>query len=101
MARNAVLINFPNRTMDVELFKAVIQSDLEVFRSPDPGLVHRWHRKVCDEGKIKDKESLYHCKRSCGENIADRIELANYLLDAGGRSEDLRKELEYLLWLTV
>ena len=81
---------------DVELFRAVIQSDLQVFRSPDPGLLHRWHRKVCDEKSIKDKEALYHCKRSRGENIADRIELANYLLDVGDRNEDLHKELEYL-----
>ena len=81
---------------DVELFKAVIQSNLEVFRSPDPGLVHRWHRKVCDKDKIKDKEVLYHCKRSRGENIADRIELANFILEAGGRNEELHEELKYL-----
>ena len=81
---------------DVELFKAVLQSDLEVFRSPDPGLLHRWHRKVCDEDKITDKKALYHCKRSRGENIADRIELANYILDVGNRNEGLHKELNYL-----
>ena len=82
---------------DVELYKAVIQKDFEVFRSPDPGLLHRWHRKVCDEKKITDKEALYHCKRSRGENIADRIELANYLLTAADKNKCLNEELNYLV----
>ena len=33
---------------DVQLYRKLISSNLEVMRSPDPGIFHIWHAKDCD-----------------------------------------------------
>ena len=33
---------------DVQLYRKLISSNLEVMRSPDPGIYHIWHEKECD-----------------------------------------------------
>ena len=65
---------------DVDFLERTLKAGLEPFRSPDPGLVHNWHPKICDRGIIADNRTYEDCMRSRGENLADRIELANYVL---------------------
>lgn len=64
---------------DVDFLERTLKAGLEPFRTPDPGLVHNWHPKVCDRRAIADNRTYEDCLRSRNENLADRIELANYV----------------------
>lgn len=64
---------------DVDFLNKVLQAGFEVFRAPDPGLIHNWHRKVCDNSTVSNVLAYEHCLQSRGENLADRIELAQYV----------------------
>lgn len=64
---------------DIDLLNRVISKGLEIFRAPDPGLIHLWHRKECDKSKIASKRAYKHCLQSKAENLADRTELAHYV----------------------
>ena len=66
---------------DVDLLNRVLKSGLEVFRAPDPGLIHNWHSKSCNKDKISNPAVYEHCLQSKGENLADRIELAQYVFE--------------------
>lgn len=66
---------------DVDLLNKVLQSGLEVFRAPDPGLIHNWHSKMCNKEKVSNMAAYEHCLQSKGENLADRIELAQYVFE--------------------
>ena len=67
---------------DVDFLNRVLDHGLEVFRAPDPGLVHNWHRKVCNKGTVTNVAAYEHCLMSKGENLADRIELAQYVFES-------------------
>lgn len=64
---------------DVKFFESVVRKKLEVLRAPDPGLSHRWHEKTCPASLSKTQHA--HCLTSRGENLADRIELANFIYE--------------------
>ena len=65
---------------DVKFYEMVLKKKyLEVFRVPDPGLTHRWHEKHCSDDLSEEQKS--HCFSSRGENLADRIQLANFIYD--------------------
>lgn len=64
---------------DIDLLNRVMTHNLNVFRSPDPGLVHMWHRKVCDKSSVVSPKAYQHCLQSKAENLADRTELAQYV----------------------
>lgn len=66
---------------DVDFMNRVLEKGMEIFRAPDPGLVHNWHRKVCDKATVSNPVAYDHCLMSKGENLADRIELAQYVFD--------------------
>lgn len=67
---------------DVDLLNKVLKAGLEVFRAPDPGLIHNWHSKGCSRDKILSPAAYEHCLQSKGENLADRIELAQYVFES-------------------
>ena len=67
---------------DVDFLSRVLRKGLEIFRAPDPGLIHNWHRKVCDKSTVISSVAYEHCLMSKGENLADRIELAHYVFDS-------------------
>ena len=64
---------------DVELYEKILRKKIKVFRAPDTALTHRWHQKICSEAHSTAKQ-YKHCLSSQGENLADRIELAQYIL---------------------
>ncbi len=64
---------------DVDLLNKVMRSGLEVFRAPDPGLIHNWHTKNCNKDTITNSAAYEHCLQSKGENLADRVELSQYV----------------------
>ena len=66
---------------DVNFFEQVLRRRIEVFRSPDTALRHHWHEKTCLE-TLTEKQ-YKHCLSSRGENLADRIELANFIYNSG------------------
>ena len=66
---------------DVDFFNRVVSHGLEVFRAPDPGLVHLWHRKVCDKSTVATSDAYLHCLQSKAENLGDRVELAQYVFE--------------------
>ena len=66
---------------DVDFMNRALGKGLEVFRAPDPGLIHNWHRKVCNKSTVSNPVAYDHCLMSKGENLADRIELAQYVFD--------------------
>ncbi|KAL5497475.1 hypothetical protein EMCRGX_G013949 [Ephydatia muelleri] len=65
---------------DVDFLERTLKVGLEPFRAPDPDLIHNWHPKVCDRRAVRDDRTYEDCLRSRGENLADRIELATYVL---------------------
>eukprot|EP00731_Ephydatia_muelleri_P009176 Em0004g1514a len=65
---------------DVDFLERTLKVGLEPFRAPDPDLIHNWHPKVCDRKAVRDDRTYEDCLRSRGENLADRIELATYVL---------------------
>ena len=67
---------------DVDLLSKVLSHGLEVFRAPDPGLIHNWHRKACNKSTVSNSAAYEHCLQSKGENLADRIELAQYVFES-------------------
>ncbi len=67
---------------DVDLLNKIMKSGLEVFRAPDPGLIHNWHRKTCNKDTITNPVAYAHCLQSKGENLADRVELSQYVFEA-------------------
>ena len=76
---------------DVDLFLKVLKSKKEVMRVPDAGLTHRWHPKICN--KNLPKVQLEQCLSSQAENLADRIELARYLLELEDQLASLSKTI--------
>ena len=66
---------------DVDLFNRVLDKNIEVFRAPDPGLIHNWHSKMCEKTSVTNTVAYEHCLQSKGENLADRIELAQYVFE--------------------
>ena len=64
---------------DVDFFRKVLSHDMEVFRAPDPGLIHLWHPKICNEDTVVTQEAHFHCLQSKAENLADRVELAHFV----------------------
>ena len=67
---------------DVKFYEMVLKKKyLEVFRVPDPGLTHRWHEKQCPASLSNEQRK--HCFSSRAENLADRIQLANYIYENG------------------
>lgn len=64
---------------DVDFLNRVMSQGLEIFRAPDPGLIHLWHRKVCNQDSVVSSDAYKHCLQSKAENLADRIELAQYV----------------------
>ena len=64
---------------DVKFFEKVVRKKLDVLRAPDTGLSHRWHEKTCPKTLTPVQHT--HCLSSRGENLADRIELANYIYE--------------------
>lgn len=74
---------------DVELYEKILRRRIEVFRAPDTGLTHRWHPKVCSQSQSTPKQ-YKHCLSSQGENLADRIELAQYILQQEGQTQKLQ-----------
>ena len=79
---------------DVDFYKSVLAAGLEVFRSPGPGLLHQWHKKECSAEDIADSQVLHHCMRSRGENVGDRIELANFLFTLAKDNPLVRNALQ-------
>lgn len=73
---------------DVDLYEKVIKAGFEVLRVPDPGLIHRWHPKVCHSDL--DETQYSDCMYSKAENYADRQELSRYIkeLEKEARSKD-------------
>lgn len=67
---------------DVDFMNRALGKGFEIFRAPDPGLIHNWHRKVCDKVTVSNPVAYDHCLMSKGENLADRIELAQYVFDS-------------------
>lgn len=78
---------------DIQFVNEVLKMRFEVFRSPDPALLHLWHDKTCDPQSITSENVLYHCRRSKAENIADRIELANHLFKLWSEHPELKPSL--------
>ena len=63
---------------DVRFYEMVIKKkNLEIFRVPDTGLTHRWHEKYCPR-TLSDLQ-YKHCISSRAEDLADRMQLANYM----------------------
>ena len=73
---------------DVEFFERILTNRLEVFRAPDPGLIHRWHSAECD---YNDSQRLESCLMSMAESLAERRELARYVLSIDDSSAESRK----------
>ena len=64
---------------DVELYERILKANIEVFRAPDIGLIHRWHEKTCSKTETTKKQ-YKHCLSSKTESLADRQQLAEYVL---------------------
>ena len=62
---------------DIDLLNRILKDKLDVLRSPDPALRHRYHDKVCS--RRLNPVQLSTCISSRSEGLADRMQLANYV----------------------
>ena len=62
---------------DVDLFERVLATGIDVLKSPDPSLRHRYHEKMCSLSL--DANQFAMCLSSRNEGIADRMQLAEYV----------------------
>lgn len=62
---------------DVDLYEKFIKSELTIFRTVDPGLVHVFHRIECDPG-LNDEQMLM-CIGSKATSIASQRVLADLI----------------------
>eukprot|EP00039_Didymoeca_costata_P000886 m.47772 g.47772 ORF g.47772 m.47772 type:complete len:488 (-) comp10532_c0_seq2:52-1515(-) len=64
---------------DVKLFDRMVRkSNLEIFRAVEPGLIHKWHEKVCDNN-VGDKK-LSRCRRSAAEYEGSKSAIGEMLM---------------------
>jgi len=69
---------------DVALYDSHVKSDLQIWRSCEPGLVHRYHRRHCDP-KLSP-EQLRMCTGAAAESIGSRSQLANMIVSMEKKS---------------
>lgn len=62
---------------DVDLFNKFLKTKIEILKSPDPALSHRYHDKVCSRKLNPLQFSM--CISSRNEALADRMQLAEYV----------------------
>ena len=77
---------------DVELFLKILRHKLEVLKAPDYGLTHRYHDKVCST--TLQPLQFSNCIKSRNEGLADRMQLAEYILYL----EDVHHLTQRTLW---
>ncbi len=77
---------------DVDLFMKVLRQKLQVLKAPDPALSHRYHEKHC--GANLQPSQFQQCLSSRNEGLADRMQLAEYVLYL----EDKYGESDRTLW---
>lgn len=59
---------------DVDLYTKVLKSDIEVFRAADPGIIHIYHEKICDDSLNSDQ--MVMCRNSKASSFASKESLA-------------------------
>jgi len=64
---------------DVDLFEKFIKSNITIFRTVDPGLVHVFHRIECDSS-LSD-EQMIMCLGSKSTSISSQRVLANLIFE--------------------
>ena len=64
---------------DVELYEKFIKSNLTIFRSVDPGLIHIFHKIECDASLAE--EQMIMCMGSKATSIASQRILANLVYE--------------------
>lgn len=62
---------------DVSLAKSILSQNLDIFRAPEPSLLHQYHDKICSVQLTARQFSS--CISSRNEDIADRSQLAEYV----------------------
>lgn len=62
---------------DTDFFTKVLDTKLEVLKSPDPGLTHRWHPKHCSPSLTPSQYN--DCLGTRDEVLADKKQLASYI----------------------
>ena len=62
---------------DVQLFESILATGIEVFKSPEPTLSHRYHEKSCSFSLSPQQFAM--CISSRNEALADRMQLAEYV----------------------
>ena len=63
---------------DVDLFMRILKHKLDILKAPDPALTHRYHDKQC--GTDLQPMQFFMCISSRNEGLADRMQLAEYVL---------------------
>ena len=65
---------------DVDFYEKLLKNTtIQVMRSIDEGLVHRWHPKVCDETKLATADQMQDCIQSKADWEGDKLHLARKL----------------------
>jgi chondroitin sulfate synthase len=64
---------------DVDLYEKFVRSNITVFRSVDPGLVHVFHKIKCDPGLAVEQMTM--CVGSKSTSIASQRVLANIIFN--------------------
>lgn len=60
---------------DVDFYERLLKNaTMQVMRSVDEGLIHRWHRKVCDKAVLTDVQ-MQDCIQSRAEWAGDKLHL--------------------------
>lgn len=81
---------------DVDIFNKFIArgGNISIFRAPDPGLIHVYHKRFCDKNLPKDQ--MIMCQGTRADTYVGPYQLAQIIYNEGEKMFEFAKKLNKL-----